>query len=108
MPFEIHRTLVLSTAHLTAETCTLLTDTPLSGWPVAGGQTGYGFYIYAHDEIGDEVPSDLAACLTFARSVAGCEYVHFDSDGDPLDALPAFDHGGAPLWVAAPLSVAPQ
>ena len=42
MPFEIHRTLVLSTAHLTAETCTLLTDTPLSGWPVAGGQTGYG------------------------------------------------------------------
>lgn len=92
MSHEIHATLVLSTAHLTAATCRLLEVTPLDKWPVAGGPTGAGFYIYAHEEFGDDVPQDLADCLIYARYRARCEYVHFDRDREAVDDLPSHDH----------------
>lgn len=92
MSHEIHATLVLSTAHLTAATCRLLESTPLAQWPVAGGPTGAGFYIYAHEEFGDAVPQDLIDCLIHARQAARCEYVHFDCDRETVDDLPSYDH----------------
>jgi hypothetical protein len=92
MSHEIHQTLVLSTAHLSAATCQLLSETDLTRWPVAGGPTGAGFYIYAHDEFGDDVPQDLADCLIYTRVRAGCDYVHFDRDVDTYADLPIFDH----------------
>lgn len=101
MSYEIHRTLVLSTAHLTPATCNILTNTPLDAWPVAGGPTGYGFYIYAHDEIPDGAPEDLARCLVFARQQARCEYVQFDADCDHVVDLPLFDHGAGTRGAAS-------
>ena len=97
---EIHKTLVLSTAHLRSSTCQALEAAELESWVVAGGKTDRGFYIYAHDEIPEGVQPELAVCLTFARQ-HGCEYVHFDADASDIDQLPTFGWGADEPKVAA-------
>lgn len=80
----------ISTAHLKPETATLLDKAPLDQWPVAGGKTQYGYYIYAHDENDGSIPPELWECCRFARK-HGCEYLYFDRDADTYKELASFD-----------------
>lgn len=90
---EWRRVLVLSTAHLRWETCKRLEEADPDKWPCAGAPIPYGFYIYAHDEDGDgrieAFAPELWHALEFAR-LRGADYVQFDCDASPLDALPDF------------------
>jgi hypothetical protein len=87
---DTRKVVVLSTLHLSVATRTLLSTKRLADWPVAGAPLPWGFYIYAHEEPGDDVPDDLRRVLGFARE-RGFDYVQFDFDGEPIDALPAFE-----------------
>jgi NTP pyrophosphatase (non-canonical NTP hydrolase) len=68
-----------------------LRETPLAQWPCAGAPLVDGFYIYAHDEnsgVGpDRIPDDLWRPIDYART-QGFDYVHFDDEAEPIDALP--------------------
>ena len=92
----IRKFLDLSTAHLKPDTLAMLSGRSLETLPFAGGATSYGWFAYAHDENAgegdDAIPDDLFACMQHARSL-GCDYLHFDCDGEEVDGLPVFDHG---------------
>lgn len=91
---ETRRVVVLSTAHLTAETCAMLTATPVADWPVAGGPLPWGFYIYVHDGEGEvdekATPADLIACFDWARD--RFDYIQFDSDAPARPDIPSHEH----------------
>lgn len=80
----------ISTAHLSPETAQILENTPLNDWPVAGGNTQFGFFLYAHDDNDGAIPQDLWACMEFARKHHCC-YLYFDRDADQYDDLPTYD-----------------
>jgi len=92
MTLEIRSFLTISTAHVSEQTATLLDNTPEKDWPVSGGLfSTYGWFMYAHDEdCSGDIPSDLMAVFTFARS-HGCNYVLFDCDADAVDNLPTYE-----------------
>lgn len=92
MTLEIRKLLVLSTAHLTAETINRLECTFTDDWPAVGGDYGeYGWVFYAHDEkagIGkDQIPDDLWNVMVFARK-QGCDNILFDRDAEIIPELP--------------------
>ena len=92
-PFETRRVVVLSTAHLSAQTCQMLNATPLEAWPVSGGRIAYGYYIWA-PEAGDrelEAAPELQHALNWARN-HGFDYVQFDADAYAREDLPTFEH----------------
>jgi len=83
---EIHKILVLSTAHITEET---------SEWLIEEGYTNdeYGFWLYCKSDSmlkSPEVPSELKKVLIFAAS-KDCAYVKLDRDGDTVSGLNTFD-----------------
>jgi len=82
--------LELSTAHLTPDTASRLDNEPPHAWPVSGGATAYGFFIYAHDQNDGLIPEDLWLCCETARQ-QGCSYLLFDRDADVLPGLPVHD-----------------
>lgn len=48
---EIHKFVVVSTAHVSEATAKRLDHTPAKDWPCAGGlYAEYGWFVYAHDE----------------------------------------------------------
>lgn len=55
--------------------------------------TPYGWFVYASEEPSERVPPDLAAIMTYARSL-GAEYVNFDCDALEIGDLPTFDWSG--------------
>lgn len=85
---EILNMLVLSTGHISWATAEILNKDPMT-WPVSGGTSPYGWFLYAHDEVDDSCPEDLAAAYVFARS-HGCSYIHFDCDGPTVEELPSY------------------
>jgi hypothetical protein len=95
MSLEIRKLLVLSTAHLTAQTIARLSVDPIDKWPVFGGPLPFGFLVYAHEENGGagagEIPADLFACCLFAHE-KGLNYLMFDADAAEVEGLPVHDH----------------
>ncbi len=79
--------LVLSTGHLTEETCNLF----LAEYEGPAWRKGdYGWFIYVTEDAESELPPDLAACLALARA-KGAFWVMFDRDEAQVDELPAYD-----------------
>lgn len=109
MTLEFRKVLVLSTAHVTAQTAAMLNSTPLQDWPVLGGQYGdWGWFIYAHDDNCEPaMPDDLWRVCEFARA-QGCDNILFDCDAGVIDELPEYDHS-APLGMGdVPINAATQ
>lgn len=86
---ETRRVCVLSTEHLSPAVMAILAG-PEADWPVAGGRLAYGFYLYVHDDGLDGVPADLR--LVFAWALGRFDYIQFDSDASPIEALATFDN----------------
>jgi hypothetical protein len=85
----IEQMLVLSTAHLTEETC----NTFLPAWDGPAYQKGeYGWFVYGFYGFGntDDLPTDLEAVLQYAMC-CGVEWLMFDRDASTIPNLPTFD-----------------
>ena len=54
---------------------------------IAGGKTRYGWFVYAPEDIAEDLPDDLTTVLRKGRE-QGAEYVLFDSDAAPHPDLP--------------------
>ena len=54
---------------------------------LAGGRTRYGWFVYAPEDPDDAIPEDLRRVCDSARK-QGAEYVLFDCDALPMEALP--------------------
>ncbi len=91
-PYTTVHMLELSTSHLTSETAELLArkedKAGCTMLPVYYDKTGCGWFVYAIDPP-DGIPSDLAEVLAFARG-AGCVWVMFDCDVEPIDGLKTY------------------
>ena len=99
---EIVKMLVLSTAHISAETNeTLLGATdilagggnPQTNLPSFYAKGDYGWVVYSRTYISDSDPigpADLAEVMAFARG-QGCDWIMLDQDGDTIADLPTFD-----------------
>jgi hypothetical protein len=91
----------ISTAHIMSTTNELLQATPLKDWPTFGGQTQYGFFIYAADDYDEDIPPDLWNVMRFAKE-KGCDYICLDRDADQYDDLPTYDWDSkAPIFPTA-------
>lgn len=83
----IESMMVLSTAHITEDTCNRWLNEE-AGPAYRKGE--YGWFIYAHwTESTSAMPVDLAACLEFARA-KGCGWVMFDCDASSVEELPEY------------------
>lgn len=92
MSYEIDKTLVLSTAHVSPETAELLNGgsvisndaiTLLSG-PL---RDEYGWNVWVETE---DAPDDLKHVLAFAVEL-DCRYVRLDCDGPEINFLPTWE-----------------
>ena len=83
MPFEIHRTLMLSTAHLPFREV----DT-VEGEAILSGE--YGWLVYVFSDIDASATPSLAAAVALAIREK-CDFVRFDSDGPLAAQLPSFE-----------------
>ena len=86
---ESRALLALSTAHVTGDTARMLNETHHDKWPVLGGPTTYGWFIYVHDDCYDQMPPDLVATFIFARQ-NGFDYIMFDCDVEPITELTTY------------------
>ncbi len=92
---EVRTVIVVSTAHLTAQTAHYLDNTPAKEWPCVGGPYGeYGWFVYAQEENGgagpDAIPDDLFGVMTWGRK-QGFDYILFDRDANRVADLPGHD-----------------
>lgn len=88
---ETPKMLVLSTAHISESTNSMLTITDVGYWPISGGPYGdYGWFLNAGETTLKEVPDDLKACMQFARK-NGCDYLLLDRDADTTEELPTYE-----------------
>lgn len=89
---EVHQTLVLSTAHMTAEdNQRLLTENGVP-WIVRHYEYGWTVWATPRDPDLDHRPMSEAfnAVMEFGKSI-GCEWITFDSDGPHVAQLASFD-----------------
>lgn len=91
---RIEQMMILSTAHL-SETTARHVDDSLRGdgpIPISGAAREYGFLIFADQDAtkNRDVPGDLRTALLYALK-HDCEWVLFDRDEDPVDALPLYE-----------------
>lgn len=84
--------LVLSTGHLTKDTCNSFLPGYLGPcFEKANDGDRYGWWVYVvEDDPDNEVPTDLRMCMELARSV-NCCWIMFDRDAASVDGLPTFD-----------------
>lgn len=88
---EVQSVLVLTTGHLTYDTCQrmkAITPGPAIEWE-------YGWFVWVPDDgwVSEDPENDgidLRACLERAEAL-GCEWVRFDCDGPYLAGLERFD-----------------
>ena len=78
-----------STAHLSPASRALLDVRAASGQDIIG-ETPYGWFLWVDENPRAADPDDLGRVMTHARQL-GAEYVLFDRDAPPSDALPVFD-----------------
>ena len=83
----IEKMLVLSTAHITPDTCNgYLRGRDAPCYP----KGDYGYFVYVEDDVPDDLPDDLRACYAFA-SEHQCDWIMFDCDASPVDGLACYD-----------------
>lgn len=95
---EIAKMLVLSTAHLSEETCTVYVSSIALGLEqgsiIAFEKGEYGYFVHVPEDPADsekpDVPLELRSAIHVARTL-GCQWVVFDCDGDTASDLPVFD-----------------
>jgi hypothetical protein len=104
---------VISTTHLTSETCDQLdrwcetidlSRRTLSKCPTLIGPTDYGWLVYCTEDT-NELPEDLVQCIEWARQ-KDHSYVLFDADGDEIEELP--DLGGPAARIPSTLEGRPS
>ncbi len=79
--------MVLSTGHLTFDTC----NRWLKQADHAVFEKGdYGWFIYVIERGEDDMPADLGACMELARQLR-CAWIMFDRDAPEVDQLPSYD-----------------
>ena len=87
MIYEIMKTLVLSTCHLTEATCNGFKGDLF----VADHEYGVYFYVPTDADMQDyEIPDDLRAVIAFAQDM-GVREVKFDCDAATVDNLPTYE-----------------
>jgi len=85
---EIQHMLVLSTAHLTDNTCN--TFLPSYEGPV-WQKSEYGYFVYVQDDdLYGDLPQDLIDCFEFARQYQ-CGWIMFDRDGPTVSTLSEYE-----------------
>jgi hypothetical protein len=78
--------LVLSTAHLTEETCNqYVWRAPFSAYP----KGDYGWFVYVAEDSPEDLPVDLEHCFEAARQQNAC-WIMFDRDAELDDTLQVF------------------
>lgn len=93
---EAGRYCVLSTAHLSTATATMLTEWCADAGtdrPINVASTHYGWFVPTRESdeaTGALLPADLSAAMQYARS-GGFDHILFDCDAGGVDGLPAFD-----------------
>lgn len=83
MPFEIHRTIILSTGHIDPRELLQLEDH-------ASMSSDDGWLLYT----GRDIDPKTAPTLTGAVALAvreNCVFIRFDSDGPLVDELPTYE-----------------
>jgi hypothetical protein len=88
MPREIHKTLVLSTVHITHPTAKHMENLP---WPVVMSSE-YAFRLVANAGLHEVDPllKELEPLLQLARD-NDCDFLILDCDGPIEDDLPTYD-----------------
>ncbi|ADL36047.1 hypothetical protein bpr_II108 (plasmid) [Butyrivibrio proteoclasticus B316] len=90
---EINKMLSLSTAHITKETESKLSEQSIYEVNVYE-KSEYGYFIYPNIELLDkrgwDIPEDLKKCIGLAKA-NNCNWIVFDRDVDPVDELPTYE-----------------
>lgn len=82
----IESMLVLSTGHLTPQTCNVY----LHSAPFSAFEKGdVGWFVYATDDPPEDLPADLAQCITHARELS-CAWLMFDCHYELIEGLPDY------------------
>ena len=91
---EIHRMMVLSTAHITSRTNKMLFTDLINdaGDDIAVDAYEHGWHIVLMNEMSDAsyLTPSLKACVRYARS-HNCTHLRIDQDGPVLNHLPAYN-----------------
>lgn len=93
---EIHKMLVMSTAHVSEETAKLIDEAydRKHAWaPAFARAEGWLFYVGDENPVvkhGLDYPEEFAALFSFAME-QGCTWLMLDRDGDTVDNLPTFE-----------------
>lgn len=82
MSLEITKMLVISTGHLTEETC--------NSGKIGYEKGEYGVFVWVPPEVDEDAPQDLRVCHHLAR-INDCDWLMFDRDADTVDELPLYD-----------------
>lgn len=83
--FEIHRTLTLSTGHISGETAKLLSDDADEiGYLVFKNDSGFMISV-TEDTDDDTIPDDIKELMQFAKKCK-CDMIQLDSDGPDMSA----------------------
>lgn len=83
--FEIHRTLTLSTGHISEETAKLLSNnTDEIDYLVFKNDSGFMISV-TEDTEGDSIPDDIKKLMQLAKKCK-CDMIHLDSDGPDMSA----------------------
>ena len=91
---ETYKMLALSTAHLTSDTIDKLNNNVSIEGLVIYEKDTYGWFIpVLDDELSNlengNCPADLYRCIHYAH-INGFDWLMFDCDVEPLDALPTY------------------
>lgn len=93
---EIARMLVLSTGHLTQDTCNVWLhehgSRRVGAYHKANtfGEFGWFIWVPPVDMQAEDGPADLLACIALAQAEE-CGWIMFDQDGEATDDLPYYD-----------------
>ncbi len=90
---NIRKFLDLAAAHLTPRDADYLEESCVRGaanTSTVSSRMEHGFFVYASEEPGDDVPGNIKRAMAKAREL-GCDYLLFDQDAEPCKGLPVFD-----------------
>lgn len=103
MKYEIHKTLVLSTAHVSVDTLRALGDSMNDQGTakslVVYSKGEYGWYVQVPEDVKDmETHEELLTYhmellrLVIMTEIEGCEWLCLDCDGPVVDGILTFEH----------------
>jgi hypothetical protein len=86
---EIEKMLVLSTSHLTEQTCNGWFEKHKEDFPCYE-KIGAGWFVHVVVDGVTEYPDDLQKCISLAIEIK-CDWIMFDRDGPVLEYLLSYD-----------------